>query len=102
MEQLCLDIRRPPQGALTGCEPIVDCPLPQNTIGVHSYSKYFGRTGWRLGVIAIHENNIFDMMIAKLPDKHVKALFCSWRSPSAPFSGASAFADLRSVRQPAF
>ena len=48
--------------------------LPQNTIGVYSYSKYFGCTGWRLGVIAIHENNIFDKMIAKLPDKHVKAL----------------------------
>jgi aspartate 4-decarboxylase len=48
--------------------------LPQNTIGVYSYSKYFGCTGWRLGVIAIHEDNIFDKMIANLPDKHVKAL----------------------------
>jgi aspartate 4-decarboxylase len=48
--------------------------LPQNTIGVYSYSKYFGATGWRLGVIAIHENNIFDKMIAKLPDAHVTAL----------------------------
>ena len=48
--------------------------LPQNTIGVYSYSKYFGATGWRLGIIAIHENNIFDKMIAKLPDAHVKAL----------------------------
>ena len=42
--------------------------LPHNTIGVYSYSKYFGCTGWRLGVIAIHEDNIFDKMIAKLPD----------------------------------
>jgi aspartate 4-decarboxylase len=48
--------------------------LPQNTIGVYSYSKYFGCTGWRLGVIAIHEDNIFDRMIAKLPDQHVQAL----------------------------
>jgi aspartate 4-decarboxylase len=48
--------------------------LPQNTIGVYSYSKYFGCTGWRLGVIAIHEDNMFDKMIAKLPDEHVKAL----------------------------
>jgi aspartate 4-decarboxylase len=48
--------------------------LPQNTIGVYSYSKYFGCTGWRLGVIAIHEDNIFDKMIAKLPEQHVKAL----------------------------
>ena len=42
--------------------------LPHNTIGVYSYSKYFGCTGWRLGVIAIHEDNIFDKMIAKLPE----------------------------------
>ena len=48
--------------------------LPQNTIGVYSYSKYFGCTGWRLGTIAIHENNIFDRMIAELPDKDVQAL----------------------------
>jgi aspartate 4-decarboxylase len=48
--------------------------LPENTIGVYSYSKYVGCTGWRLGVIAVHENNIFDKMIAKLPDGDVKAL----------------------------
>jgi aspartate 4-decarboxylase len=48
--------------------------LPQNTIGVYSYSKYFGGTGWRLGVIAVHENNIFDKMIAELPDADLKAL----------------------------
>jgi aspartate 4-decarboxylase len=48
--------------------------IPHNTIGVYSYSKYFGCTGWRLGAIAIHEDNIFDKMIAKLPDSAVKAL----------------------------
>src|SRR5947207_14545827 len=48
--------------------------LPHNTIGVYSYSKYVGCTGWRLGVIAIHEDNIFDMMIAKLPEADLKAL----------------------------
>ncbi len=48
--------------------------LPQNTIGVYSYSKYFGCTGWRLGVIAIHEDNIFDKMIADLPEEQVEAL----------------------------
>jgi aspartate 4-decarboxylase len=41
--------------------------LPQNTIGVYSYSKHFGCTGWRLGIIAIHQNNIFDKWLAKLP-----------------------------------
>ena len=48
--------------------------LPQNTIGVYSYSKYFGCTGWRLGVIAVHENNIYDQKIAGLPDVHLQAL----------------------------
>ncbi len=48
--------------------------LPYNTIGVYSYSKYFGCTGWRLGVIATHEKNIYDDMIAKLPAEHLKAL----------------------------
>src|SRR3954471_361627 len=48
--------------------------LPRNTIGVYSYSKYFGCTGWRLGVIAIHEDNIFDEMIAKHPPEHLKSL----------------------------
>jgi len=46
----------------------------RNTIGVYSYSKYVGGTGWRLGVIAVHEDNIFDKMIAKLPDADLKAL----------------------------
>jgi len=48
--------------------------LPHNTIGVYSYSKYFGCTGWRLGVIAIHEDNVFDRMIPKLPDADLRAL----------------------------
>jgi aspartate 4-decarboxylase len=48
--------------------------LPQNTIGVYSFSKHFGCTGWRLGVIAIHEDNIYDRMLAKLPVKHRAAL----------------------------
>jgi aspartate 4-decarboxylase len=48
--------------------------LPQNTIGVYSYSKHFGCTGWRLGVVAVHENNIFDTMISKLPPKTRAAL----------------------------
>jgi len=48
--------------------------LPQNTIGVYSYSKYVGATGWRLGIIAVHEDNIFDRMIAKLPATDLTAL----------------------------
>jgi aspartate 4-decarboxylase len=45
--------------------------LPYNTIGVYSYSKYFGCTGWRLGTIAVHEKNIFVDIIAKKPAEHV-------------------------------
>src|SRR6201981_1987277 len=48
--------------------------LPYNTIGVYSYSKYFGATGWRLGLIAVHEENFFDRLITKLPDADLKAL----------------------------
>ena len=48
--------------------------LPQNTIGVYSYSKYFGCTGWRLGVIAVHKDNIFDKKIAAHPESILTAL----------------------------
>jgi len=48
--------------------------LPHNTIGVYSYSKHFGCTGWRLGVVAIHQDNIYDKMIAKLPARERQAL----------------------------
>jgi len=42
--------------------------FPHNTVGVYSFSKYFGCTGWRLGVIAVHERNVFDRRIAALPE----------------------------------
>lgn len=48
--------------------------FPKNTIGVYSYSKYFGCTGWRLGAIAVHEQNIFDEMIAAHPEPIKKLL----------------------------
>ena len=47
---------------------------PYNTIGVYSYSKYFGCTGWRLGVIAVNEDNLFDDLIAKHPEPVQKKL----------------------------
>jgi aspartate 4-decarboxylase len=48
--------------------------LPRNTIGVYSFSKYFGCTGWRLGVIAVNQDNIFDAKIAALPAADKKKL----------------------------
>lgn len=38
--------------------------LPENTLCVYSFSKYFGATGWRLAVISAAKNNIFDKLIA--------------------------------------
>ena len=44
--------------------------LPHNTMCVYSFSKYFGATGWRLAVIAMrHDDNIFDKLIARLPEQ---------------------------------
>ncbi|MGK0467592.1 aspartate 4-decarboxylase [Clostridium sp.] len=37
--------------------------LPYNTIGVYSYSKYFGVTGWRLGTISLYEHNVFNKLL---------------------------------------
>src|SRR6267142_3076572 len=48
--------------------------LPQNTICVYSFSKNFGCTGWRLGVIGVHQDNIYDRMIARLPPAWKKRL----------------------------
>jgi aspartate 4-decarboxylase len=48
--------------------------LPRNTILVYSYSKHFGCTGWRLGVIGIHQNNVFDERLASLPEDDRAAL----------------------------
>ena len=48
--------------------------LPRNTILVYSYSKHFGCTGWRLGFIALHQNNVLDATLAALPDADRAAL----------------------------
>lgn len=48
--------------------------LPFNTIGVYSLSKYFGVTGWRLGVVAVHQDNVFDKKLQELPDKKLNLL----------------------------
>lgn len=47
--------------------------LSYNTIGVYSFSKYFGVTGWRLGTIALYEDNVFDKLLKELTeDKKVE------------------------------
>ena len=47
---------------------------PHNTILVYSWSKYFGATGWRLGVIGLHEDNILDHMLEALSESDKKEL----------------------------
>ncbi len=48
--------------------------IPQNTILVYSYSKFFGATGWRIGVIGIAKDNILDDAIQSLPAHQTEEL----------------------------
>ncbi|MCY0869498.1 MAG: aspartate 4-decarboxylase, partial [Firmicutes bacterium] len=41
--------------------------LPRNTLSVYSFSKHFGVTGWRLGVIALCRDSVFDRRLAAAP-----------------------------------
>ncbi len=43
--------------------------LPYNTILVYSYSKLYGVTGWRVGLIAMNENNVCDRLLSELPEE---------------------------------
>ncbi|HLK92516.1 MAG TPA: aspartate 4-decarboxylase [Polyangia bacterium] len=54
--------------------------LPHNTILVYSFSKYFGCTGWRLGVVAMHEENVVDQAIARLPAADRQALHARYEN----------------------
>ena len=47
---------------------------PRNTLCVYSFSKFFGATGWRLGAIALHDDNVFDEALAQLPEPEKVAL----------------------------
>ena len=53
---------------------------PHNTILAYSYSKYFGATGWRLGVIALHEDNVLDRRLGMLPQSDLAALDDRYKS----------------------
>jgi aspartate 4-decarboxylase len=41
---------------------------PRNTLCVYSFSKFFGATGWRLGAMALHDDNAFDAALKNLPE----------------------------------
>ena len=34
--------------------------VPNNTIAIHSFSKYYGVTGLRMGMILMDKNNVID------------------------------------------
>jgi aspartate 4-decarboxylase len=53
---------------------------PKNTILVYSYSKYFGATGWRLGAVATHRDNVLDKLIGDLPADVKKELHHRYES----------------------
>ncbi|UQS84179.1 aspartate 4-decarboxylase [Bombilactobacillus thymidiniphilus] len=48
--------------------------LPYNTVCLYSFSKYFGATGWRVGAIAVNQENVFDELMLKLPTALVQEL----------------------------
>jgi aspartate 4-decarboxylase len=54
--------------------------VPKNTILIYSYSKYFSATGWRLGAVATHRDNMLDRLIAELPADVKKALHHRYES----------------------
>lgn len=62
--------------------------LPRNTIGIYSFSKYFGCTGWRLGVVAVARENVVDAALAVQPEAIAQRY-----APLAPTPGALRFVD---------
>lgn len=48
--------------------------IPHNTILVYSFSKLYGVTGWRTGLIAMNSDNVVDRLISELPDEDKKDL----------------------------
>ncbi len=53
---------------------------PYNTLCVYSFSKYFGATGWRLGTIGVHANNVFDDALQNLDESVKKELDIRYQS----------------------
>lgn len=56
--------------------------LPENILGVYSFSKYFGVTGWRLGAVMIHDDCVIDKIIQGLPQEKQAKLDLRYRLTS--------------------
>ncbi len=49
--------------------------LPYQTILVYSFSKLYGATGWRTGLIAMSRDNVCDRLLSELSAEDQKALY---------------------------
>jgi aspartate 4-decarboxylase len=54
--------------------------LPRNTFGVFSYSKFFGATGWRLGLVSMAQDHVADRLLAAPPEQRRAAVAARYRS----------------------
>lgn len=54
--------------------------LPYNAASCYSFSKYFGATGWRIAVTAVSQKNVYDDLLAKLPEDKKAALNTRYQS----------------------
>lgn len=48
--------------------------LPRNTIAIYSFSKFYGVTGWRLGVVALHADHVVERRLAAQSTRSRKAV----------------------------
>ncbi len=54
--------------------------LPYNTILVYSFSKLYGVTGWRVGTIAMNEDNVCDHLLTLLSEEDKASLQSDYSS----------------------
>jgi len=54
--------------------------LPRNTFGVFSHSKFFGATGWRLGLLSMASDHVADRLLASAPRQQRAAIARHYRS----------------------
>jgi aspartate 4-decarboxylase len=54
--------------------------LPRNTFGVFSYSKFFGATGWRLGLVSMAQDHVADCLLASAPARQRADAAARYRS----------------------
>lgn len=77
--------------------------LPAQTIGVFSFSKFFGATGWRLGLVSLAAGHVADRVLATLPAARRAALARRYRPLAADPGSLDFFQRLTAeTRDPAF